>query len=468
MSYKNYAGKGLKKPMKQQFSMNFDINAEELKVKIEEKTGKSRQEIEKMVEEKVERFAGLLSEEGAVYMIARELGVVTEIEGRHHKLDELRAGMNNITVIAKVTKVLPERIYEKEGRKLRRAVVMLDDGTASIPLVLWNDEVKQAEKLQKGSVLKLTNCRVTSFGDTLQLRLTHASKIESADGLDEVKISEITPISELKEGLKAIDVIGIVQRIYEPRSFTHKDRQGILQAFELKDISGTCRVVAWNDRVKDIAELAVGDVIKLENAYTKQNLGNVELHLGGGSRIVIGPMLSKEEAKLINHEALAPERKTLANVNDIEEGKVIEICATIVATTGFRVLKFCNQCNGLVTSGDICPDCKSDKLRARPMLRISLDDGTASVQCSLFGRTIERLIGKELLEQCIVEGEQAAVNKLLSIVGREVIIWTTVRRNNVGEKELLAKEIVKLSHTREAKHLLDRVKKMLEFSGSEV
>ncbi|HLC36810.1 MAG TPA: hypothetical protein VJK05_04365, partial [archaeon] len=68
---------------------------------IKESTGKSEEEILKLIEEKKIKFSGLLTDSGAAFMIAKDLKVDLKLEDSLTeliKIGSLEDGMNNINL----------------------------------------------------------------------------------------------------------------------------------------------------------------------------------------------------------------------------------------------------------------------------------------------------------------------------------------------------------------------------------
>jgi len=76
--------------------------------KIIDETGLTRTEIQKLVDEKKEYLKGLISTEGALFIIARELGV--EVPQKTKEITsiyivDLQENMKNITVIGRIKRI---------------------------------------------------------------------------------------------------------------------------------------------------------------------------------------------------------------------------------------------------------------------------------------------------------------------------------------------------------------------------
>ena len=121
-------------------------------------SGKSAEEVQRLIEQKKEKFSGLLTEEGAAFMIAKELGVETTGAIRADtRISSLKEGMNNIDIVARVKRAFPPRAYEKNGTKGELQNLVLTDLTGEIRATLWNKDIKKFAEL---GVEKITAIKI--------------------------------------------------------------------------------------------------------------------------------------------------------------------------------------------------------------------------------------------------------------------------------------------------------------------
>ncbi len=115
-------------------------------------------EVRRQIAEKQDELSGLVSPEGAAYIVARELGLNLLAEAKRNlKVASVVPGMRSVDLAARVTRIFPPREFEKNGKKGAVANVILADSTGSIRLPLWNDEIALLESagIQEGDTVKL-------------------------------------------------------------------------------------------------------------------------------------------------------------------------------------------------------------------------------------------------------------------------------------------------------------------------
>ena len=74
--------------------------------------------VRQLIAEKQEELSGLVSEEGAAYIVARELGLNMIRESRKQlKIKSLVSGLRSVDLVARVVRIFEERHFERDGKK---------------------------------------------------------------------------------------------------------------------------------------------------------------------------------------------------------------------------------------------------------------------------------------------------------------------------------------------------------------
>jgi replication factor A1 len=101
-----------------------------------------------------------------------------------------------------------------------------------------------------------------------------------------------TPTTKLNN-LKAsssVNLLGRVKTIFSEREFARKDgSKGKFASVGLVDESAETRLVLWDQNTAIIGRLHIGDVLSVKNGYVKDNRGQVEVHAGPLTNMVINP-----------------------------------------------------------------------------------------------------------------------------------------------------------------------------------
>lgn len=137
-----------------------------------------------MISDKQNELSGLVSEEGAAYIVARELGLNMIKETKKQlKVNSLVSGLRSVDMVVRIARVFEERQFERDGKQGSVMNLLVGDETGTVRLSLWNHEtdlVKEG-KLNEGDAVKISGGWVkTDNRDQLELRLGRGS-IEKVD-----------------------------------------------------------------------------------------------------------------------------------------------------------------------------------------------------------------------------------------------------------------------------------------------
>ena len=240
-------------------------------------------------------------------------------------------------------KVFTRKTDNTEG-KLRNFDVK--DTTGDIRVTVWGDDTSLP--INKGDIVKIIGGDVrydeytrsqysmnTNFNTQITINPQNLS-IEEYDELDELRNDlRPTPIGEVElmdeDGIE-IDIVGRILSLENPREFERDTgEKGQVRSAVFADESGKVRLSFWNEKAD--GDYGVGEAYRIENARTRLGMYNVDLNIGGGSRII---RLSEEEASAMFIPELATLEKALydkISIDEIEEdendkiiiGRVIEI-----------------------------------------------------------------------------------------------------------------------------------------------
>jgi len=124
---------------------------------------------------------------------------------------------------------------------------------------------------------------------------------------EEIDYDDFTiEISEVKDSMSNIVLLGKILQIYETREFTRKDgTPGIVGSFLLGDISQTIKVILWDDKVGITKNkfFRKNELIRIIGGYCKMGRdSSLEVHLGRKGKIILSPdNVSKNVEKRLNN-----------------------------------------------------------------------------------------------------------------------------------------------------------------------
>ncbi|MFW9928875.1 MAG: DUF2240 family protein [Candidatus Thorarchaeota archaeon] len=255
--------------------------------KIIEETGLNRKEIQELVNEKKEELKGLISEEGALFIIAKELGVDVKSENKELmgdldiNISDVTKDMKNVTLVGRVKDIL--RVFEfdkSEGGKGYVGSFILNDNTGDIRVVLWDDDVVifQDPNFVKDEVVKIINAYPKIGRDgNLEVHIGRLGKVivapEDVDYKKYPKIKdEVVPIGDVNSNLLSVSVEGKIMSVSPIREFSRKNGDlGKVCNILIRDNSDKIRINFWNDDVDKLKDFEVGDVIFVKNAKPRES-----------------------------------------------------------------------------------------------------------------------------------------------------------------------------------------------------
>jgi len=251
---------------------------EQLINKISRSSGLNRDEIERRVEAKIAKLSNLISKEGALQVVAAELGI--SFDNQKVKINELLVGMRKISVIGKILKVFPIRAFKTKTAESKVISLLLGDETGTVRVVLWDTNhiaLFEEGKLHENSVIEIKNGSVRGT-DTKEIHVGSMGEInESSEKIENVIEKETIisrSIAQLHENERA-RIRGTVVQGFEPRFFfvcpecksrVNKENEQFLCAkhgaviplerallsLVIDDGSGNMRVICFSDAIKKL------------------------------------------------------------------------------------------------------------------------------------------------------------------------------------------------------------------------
>lgn len=197
-----------------------DGNYERIVRKISSSSGLEVDDIERRVEAKRAKLAGLISREGAAQIIAAELGI--SFDNEKLKINELLPGMRKVNVTGKVINLFPVRSFTtKSGDESKVCNLLLADETSNIKVVLWDTnhiDLVENGQIKEGSVVEIVNA---SMRET-EIHLGSFSEFKpSQEMISNVKTEKIVQeknIIDFKNGMN-VSVRAFIVQSFEPRFF---------------------------------------------------------------------------------------------------------------------------------------------------------------------------------------------------------------------------------------------------------
>ncbi len=273
---------------------------------LQQKPEVSREEVLRRIEDKKRTVgAGYLTDQGALFLVAGELGVSLRKENASSDMTikDLYIGANDVTVVARVLAVYPEATYNrKDGGKGKYQRLALFDGRNSVRLTVWEEGLEQVSKLglQVDTPVRVASAYVKQGLDGRpNLNLGKRGRIEIVvDEKTYAKFPSISAVVQKVPKLTKEEQFVAVECVVtsEPRysEFVRSDgSEGSLFQFGVAGEGGReTRVVIWSPTAQP--ELKQGQKVKVTNVRARRsNSGDYEIHGDAGTTVILGPAAEK-------------------------------------------------------------------------------------------------------------------------------------------------------------------------------
>ena len=274
---------------------------------LEQKPELSRSDIEERIKQKKDKIgAGYLTDQGALFLIASDLGVsLSEPLKVEMSLKDLFVGAKEISLESRVLSLAPAKQYtRKDGSPflLRTMTVYDNDSTASVKL--WDEKASlpEIEDLKPGDLIKIIKAYVKSdLNGKPTINIGSGSHIEPSHNESDIpSINDITvDVSKVKEGDTDLAVSGKIDGMISSMEFTNSRGQpGKALRLRLKgDDGNSIRVVLWGKDESSVPKIISLDAkVRLLGIRTKSGNQGLEIH---GNESTVVEIEGKQEAEPI-------------------------------------------------------------------------------------------------------------------------------------------------------------------------
>jgi len=196
--------------------------------KIKEKTNLSEEEINSKINSKLDQLSGLVSKEGAAYIIANELGVkLFEQTSGKLQVKNILTGMRDVETIGKVTHKFDIREFNINGRQGKVGSFIIGDETGTIRVVCWGSKADEINNINQNDIVRIKSGYVKENNNMKEVHMNDKSLITvNPEGVSVNTVVETEKpkpsrksISELNENSSNVELFGTIVQSFEPRFF---------------------------------------------------------------------------------------------------------------------------------------------------------------------------------------------------------------------------------------------------------
>ena len=263
---------------------------------LEQKTDLTREVIEEKIKEKKEKIgAGYLTDQGALFLIASDLGI--SLSGPlkvEMGLKDLYVGAKEISLETRVLNLSPAKQYSrKDGSPFFLRTMTVYDGDSTASVKLWDEKANLPgiEELKPGDLIKIIKAYVKSdLNGSPTINIGSGSSIEPADIESSIpEINSITKdVSSIKENENDLVISGTIDGIINTMEFTNSRGQpGKALRLRLKGNDGnSIRTVLWGKDESSVPKM-ISPGAKATLFGVKTKTGNQGLEIHGNEATVI-------------------------------------------------------------------------------------------------------------------------------------------------------------------------------------
>ncbi len=285
-----------------------------------------RDELLTMVERKKEEAHGLLSDEGAIRLLAQQLSVSapTSSDLKDQRISSVHAGLNDSTITGQVISVSDVHEFQrsdgKQGKVLRMRV---GDSSGQINSVFWDTlaETVARETLTPGSQVRLLH-GYTKFGRAGEVEF-HLGSRANLQILRRVPSQGFTANDVPSPAIKA-EASGLLHVRLLKLQKSQSD-QGPTWAL-CSNEAGLMIAKFWDNQAQNVLELGEGSLVAIDNHWVTERNGLVYVNVGSKASVKKESTDFVPDVSLATIESLRP-GPSLWSIKGkiIERGEVREI-----------------------------------------------------------------------------------------------------------------------------------------------
>lgn len=250
-----------------------------------------------------------------------------------------------------------------------------------------------------------------------------------------------TKLNQLHATMKNVTVLVKVLRKYDIRTFGEDGRVG---SIFVGDEEGFSRITFWNDKTKYLDSIQEGDILQIQNAYTKENNGRIEIHMGNSSHCILNPEGRTVDVKERQQTQPEAQEKKLQDITD--QDTFVNITATIVQVYDPRFFESCPVCNKRMREEDgvfVCAEHGKQDPAYNYVMNLFLDDGSDNMRATLWKEQIGILLQKPEQEILVLKDDAAKLEEAKTdLLGKIIRARARVRVNETyNNKELILYQI---------------------------
>jgi replication factor A1 len=277
-----------------------------------------KQELLSLVEKKKQESHGLLSDEGAIRLLAQQWAIPTfsSDEVKDQRIASVQSGLMDASITGEIVSLSEVREFRRSDGSLGKVLrLRLADSSGQITCICWDSigEFVAAQGLGVGSRLRLEH-GYTKYGrgEEVEFHLGSRSSVQLLSARPPAQVSGPARISGLTPGARVEKL-----RLRIKSILPSKSDKGPTQAL-CEDETGLVMAKFWDENKSVALTIGQGKTVTLQNPWVREWNGLVDLNVGRGSSI------TPEEFAVGNAAPVSVGHLTLEPFLKVVSGRVVE------------------------------------------------------------------------------------------------------------------------------------------------
>ncbi len=295
---------------------------EEIRLKLQA-TGLTDAQIEEKVQAKVQELSGLISAEGALHIIANEVGV-TASEPEKMTIKSIEAGAMDINFDAKVLDIYEKRTFKRKDGTGTVQTLFIGDTSGKIRFVCWDTATAMVSTVQVGDTIRVSGAYAKDGRGNVEVHCGARANIErNPEGVSidiPVSVIERIDIKDAMPGDSKVEFLASIVQFYDTRFFdqcpecrkrvtdgncevhgTVEPAVSYVTNVVLDDGTGTMRAVFWKSQTNQLCGKSEEEMVSLREG----SFEDVRLSLLGEQVVIVGVV---KENSMFNRNELVVNR----------------------------------------------------------------------------------------------------------------------------------------------------------------
>ena len=263
---------------------------------LKQKPELTRQDIDDKIKQKKEKIgAGYLTDHGALFLIASDLGISSQQTSKEEmRLKDLYIGAKEVSVESRVLNISPVKQFSrKDGSPFSLRTMTVYDNDSAMSVKLWDEKANLPgiEELKPGDLIKIIKAYVKEdLNGSPAINVGAGSNIETTNQESEIRPIEAlaVDVGEVKENQNNLVVSGKIDGSINTLEFTNRRGEAATALkMRLKGNNNTStNVVIWGKDESYLPKVISHDAkVRLLGVRTKTGNNGLEIH-GNDATIV--------------------------------------------------------------------------------------------------------------------------------------------------------------------------------------